>query len=81
MGDETTYTNIYNYLFRNLTELQKRAYLARYDAKRMMSFSNNKINFLFFRFLVKLDIAADLETDNDISEAYSKVSSILRVHL
>ena len=46
MGDETTYTNIYNYLFRNLTELQKRAYLARYDTKRMMGECSN--NFLFF---------------------------------
>lgn len=54
IGDEKIYTSIFTHLFRNLPELQKRAYLA--------------------RFLVKLEISPDLETDNDISEAYSRVS-------
>lgn len=53
IGDENTYTNIYAHLFRNLPELQKRAYLAKY--------------------LVKLEVIPELETDNDISEIYSRV--------
>lgn len=52
IGDETTYTNIFSYLFRNLPELQKRSYLA--------------------RFLVKLEVSQDLETDSDIQDAYAR---------